>query len=159
MRRACMLLLVSGLFIGYVAPVAAAPTAVVQTVGRDQDPKPNPGNVTADQVSQELQDAADALAAVKMADKAGRLMAILALLATVFKLMVSGLRVMGTIGFFVKTDKQSTFIRLFTLVLGGCVFFFSSIVGGMPWWEALFLALSGPMSMIVHEYSKLLRRA
>jgi len=120
-----------------------------------ESPQPIASDVTSDQVSEELQEAADALSNLKLADKAGRLMALMALLATVFKLMVSGLKVAGTIGFFVRTEKQAVVIRMLTLALGGGVFFFTNVVAGMPWWEALFLAMSGPFSIVIHEFSKL----
>jgi hypothetical protein len=52
-------------------------------------------------------------------------------------------------------EKQGAVIRITTLVLGIVVYGVSTVVSGVPWWEALFLSLSGPGAMVVHEYSAL----
>ena len=111
------------------------------------------GKVTYDEVSADVQAAIDAVANARSADRTTRLAAIMAVLALLFKLMLSGIKLAG--GLSIWGERQWSVIRISTLCLGIAVYFASSIVGGMPWWEAFFLALSGPGSMVVHEYTQL----
>jgi hypothetical protein len=133
--------------VGPVAPISAA----------DQIRALADGSVSIEQVSDELQDAFQAVQDARAADRAGRLAAMMAALAAAFKLLLSLVKVAGGLSIWKK--RQAAIIRLVTLVLGIGVFGISSIVAGMPWWEALFLSLSGPGAMVVHEYSRLLGKA
>lgn len=114
------------------------------------------GEVTYENVSADVQATIDAVAAARAADRTTRLAAIMALLATLFKLLLSGVKLAG--GLSIWGERQGAVIRIITLCLGICVYFASSIVAGMPWWEAFFLALSGPGAMVVHEYTQLFGR-
>ena len=111
------------------------------------------GEVSYESVSAEVQEAINAFANARTAERTARLAAIMALLAALFKLLLSGVKMTGGLTFL--GDRQKAVIRLTTIGLGIGVYLTSSLVGGMPWWEALFLSLSGPGSMAVHEYSRL----
>lgn len=114
------------------------------------------GKLTYEEASGDVRSVIDKVAAAQKASAAARLAAWLAALAAAFKLLLSAVKAVG--GFTFWKERQSAVIRMVTLFLGVSVYFVSSIVGGMPWYEALFLSLSGPGSMIVHEYSKLFKK-
>lgn len=111
------------------------------------------GEVSYESVSVEVQEAITAFANARAAERTAMLAAIMALLATLFKLLLSGVKLVGGMTFL--TQRQKSVIRLTTIGLGIGVYLTSSLVAGMPWWEALFLSLSGPGAMAVHEYSRL----
>ena len=114
------------------------------------------GKLTYEEASGDVQAIFDKVAAAQKADATARLAAWLAALAALFKLLLSAVKAVG--GFTFWKERQSAVIRMTTLFLGVGVYFVSSLVGGMPWYEALLLSLSGPGSMIVHEYSKLFKK-
>lgn len=110
------------------------------------------GDMTYDQVTGEVRALVDKVVDARQADKATRLMAWLAALAAIFKLLLSGLKATGLLSLW--KEKQAAVIRITTLLLGIGVYCTTSMVGGMVWYEALFLGLSGPGSMVIHEYSR-----
>lgn len=114
------------------------------------------GDMTYDQVTDEVKGLVDKVADARVADKATRLMAWLAALAAMFKLLLSAVKALGL--FKLWGEKQAAVIRIVTLLLGIGVYCATSIVGGMIWYEALFLGLSGPGSMVIHEYSRVFGR-
>lgn len=114
------------------------------------------GELSYEQVSSEVQDAIRAVADIRSADRAGKLAGVMALLAALFKLLLSSVKAMGLLTFWRR--RQAAVIRITTLVLGIAVFLMSNLLAGMPWWEALMLSLSGPGSMVVHEYSRLFKK-
>lgn len=89
----------------------------------------------------------------KGAEEAGKLMGLMALLAAIFKLSMSGLKLTSKV--FFKSDKGKNILKIITLLLGVGTFLVSSMAIGKTWWESLILAMSGPMSMVVHELTKL----
>jgi hypothetical protein len=110
------------------------------------------GEMTYDQVSGEVKSLVDKVATARQADKTARLMAWLAALAAIFKLLLSAVKALGLLSLW--KERQAGVIRIITLLLGIGVYCATSIVGGMIWYEALFLGLSGPGSMVIHEYSR-----
>jgi hypothetical protein len=90
---------------------------------------------------------------LKSGEHAGELVAWMALLAAIFKLLISLLKMAST--WF--KEKGKNYIRIATLVLGGGLFIVLTIGAGKEWWEALILALSGPMSLAIHEITKLVK--
>lgn len=110
------------------------------------------GEMTYEQVSGEVRTLVDKVAAARQAEKTARLMAWLAALAAIFKLLLSAVKALGLLSLW--KEKQAAVIRITTLLLGIGVYCATSIVGGMVWYEALFLGLSGPGSMVIHEYSR-----
>lgn len=110
--------------------------------------------VTYEQVSTDLQDAIAAYTDARNAGRSSQLIAVTLLLSLVFKLLLSGLKMTNLLKLW--PERRGTLIRLTTLGLAALVYLTGSIAGGMPWWEALFLSLSGPGAIVLHEYSALL---
>jgi len=111
------------------------------------------GELTYEELSDDVQTAIAAVSDLRAADRTGRLAALMALLAALFKILLSGVKALK--GFTFWKRRQAATIRITTLMLGIGVFLFSNLMAGMPWWEALMLSLSGPGSMVMHEYSRL----
>lgn len=111
------------------------------------------GEISYDQVSNETKAVLEAVTALRAADRAGKLAALGLLLAALFKLLLSAVKATGALSIW--KDRQAAVIRFTTLLLGVAVYSVSNLIAGVPWWEALALSLSGPGSMIVHEYSRL----
>ena len=83
-------------------------------------------------------------------EDAGKLVAMSALLAAIFKLLLSLLKL--TSGLF----KNKVVPKLTALSLGLLVYVFANLALGMPWLDALILALSGPGAIVFHEITKLI---
>lgn len=114
------------------------------------------GELSYDEASGDIKTMIDKVAEAQKADKTMRLTAWLAALAALFKLLLSAVKALGGFNFW--KERQSAVIRIVTLVLGVSVYFVSSMAGGMIWYEALFLSMSGPGAMVIHEYSRLFRK-
>lgn len=114
------------------------------------------GEISYDQVSVEVQSVIDAVTNLRTADRAKKLAALMLLLATLFKVLLSGVKGLGALSIW--PDRKAAIIRFTTLILGVVVYSVANLLGGVPWWEALALSLSGPCSMIVHEYSRLFKQ-
>lgn len=83
-------------------------------------------------------------------EKIPMLLAIMALLAAIFKVLLSLLKVMSK---FFKSSKGKTVMRLITVILGFATYLVSSMAMKMPWYEALTLSISGPGALVIHELS------
>jgi len=83
----------------------------------------------------------------------GKLIALMSLLAVVFKFLISFLK-FSSVWF--KSNKGKNIIKIITLLLGVGTFFVSNMALGVSWWDSFVLALSGPMSMAIHEITKIL---
>lgn len=114
------------------------------------------GEISYDQVSVEVQGVIDAVTNLRAADRAKKLAALMLLLAMLFKVLLSGVKALGALSIW--PERKAAIIRFTTLILGVIVYSVANLLGGVPWWEALALSLSGPFSMIVHEYSRLFKQ-
>jgi hypothetical protein len=115
----------------------------------DADKKPTPA-----QVSKEAGDVLAAVEEVKEAKETGEGMklAIMALLAALFKFLLSAVKLSGA---FWKGRGGKITLRLVTVTLG-VLAFFSSALMGMGWMDALTVGLSGPLAVAFHEYTVLI---
>ena len=86
--------------------------------------------------------------AKKAGDKTAIRLGIMALLAAVFKILLSVLKFTSD---FWKGTKGKLVLRLSTLVLGVAVFFTAHMAAGESWVNAGLLAVSGPLAIAVHE--------
>jgi hypothetical protein len=84
---------------------------------------------------------------------AAKLGLVLLLLSAIFKTLLSVAKLVSKA--FFQTRKGKTVMRLVTLGLGLIVLVITKVAVGMPWVEALFLALSGPGAIVVHELTGL----
>jgi hypothetical protein len=84
---------------------------------------------------------------------AGKMAAIAATLAIVLKMLLSALA--GWKSYFV-TDKGKAYLRLITVGVGFIAFIATNLGFGIPWWQALILALGGPGAILVHELTKIM---
>ncbi len=80
-----------------------------------------------------------------------------AVLAAVFKVVLSAIKMTTTWAGWWSGAKAKTALRTITLALGFGTFLVANIAAGMSWWESLIIGLAGPGSIVVHEYSKLFR--
>ena len=147
-----------------VPAVASAPAAATETVATPAAPVEEPIKITVDGDKVTIQDVvigagevakavADYKAAKGKSDKASLSLMLMALLAAIFKLVLSAVRLTGS---FWKTPRGKTITRLITLALGVGVFLTSSMAGGMGWMEAIVAGMSGPLALAFHEYTYLI---
>jgi hypothetical protein len=138
---------------GVTAPVVAegiGTSPVVPDLGTLVD-----GEADVSVLPEQARDIARAIDDVRV-KRTNRLMLWAALLAAIFKLLLSGVKITGGMPDFWKGERGKAALRLTTLGFGGLVYLASTLAMGMSWWEALLLAMSGPASMIIHEYSRLI---
>lgn len=86
--------------------------------------------------------------------RATKVVAFMGLLAVILKIATSLLTTWKDA--FFKSDKGKAGIRIAIIVVGVLTFLASNMGFGMSWWEALVLAMGGPLSMAIHELSKLI---
>jgi hypothetical protein len=89
----------------------------------------------------------------KEADRTKRNLALFALLAAVFKVLLSLTKLASS---FFRSGRGKTVIRFSTLGIGVFVFLFSHLAAGESWLDSIILGACGPFSIVVHEYAKLL---
>jgi len=89
----------------------------------------------------------------KTSDKTEKLLIILGLLAALFKLLISLLKVLSK---WFTSKVGGTVIRISTLVLGVGVFLVTNLALKMPWYDAVWLSLSGPGALVLHELTLLI---
>jgi hypothetical protein len=97
-------------------------------------------------------DATEVYAAVtdlKEAKEGAKKGAILLLLVTICKFLLSGVKLAKK--HFWKTRKGKTVLRLSAVGLGLAVLILGKLVAGVDWMDALFYALSGPGAIVAHE--------
>jgi hypothetical protein len=74
-----------------------------------------------------------------------------AIAAALIKLLLALLKLTGP---FWKSDKAKLVIRLLTLTLGAVAGALASVVGGLPWWDAVIVFMGGPGAILLTEYQK-----
>ena len=84
--------------------------------------------------------------------RAAKLASIAAIIAVVLKTLLSMLA--GWKDYF-QTDKGKAWLRLITLIVGFVAFVATNIGFGIPWWQALVVAVGGPGAILVHEVTKI----
>lgn len=85
----------------------------------------------------------------------GMFLAVAALLALLFKVLLSTLRFFAKEAPWLKTQKGKAWVRMLTLALGALAGFTAALALEMPWTEAFVIGFSGPLSVATHEYSKI----
>lgn len=116
------------------------------------------GKTTLKDVAEDTTDVVKAVADYRDAksdssDKTQIRLLLMAMLAAIFKLMLSGIKMTSP---FWKGRKGKTVLKLCTLGLGVAVFLTSALAAGEGWWDAFILGLSGPIAVAGHEYTKLI---
>ena len=128
------------------APVADAPA--VEKV----DLKVEGEVVTVNDVATDAKEVLDAVLAYRAAkgtaDKAALKLMFMAILAVVFKFLLSAVKLTGA---FWKSDKGKIALRVIVAGLGVGVFLCSKVAIGTNWFDAIVLGLSGPLAIFVHE--------
>jgi hypothetical protein len=113
--------------------------------------------VTVGEVVADAGEVASAVAAYRAArasgDSAVAAAALLVLLTVVFKFLLSAVKLSGPMW---KGRKGKSIMRLITITLGVASFFVAMFGGGMGWFEAFMVGLSGPLAVALHEYSILI---
>ena len=159
---AVLILLMAGL---WVAPSFA------------QDPQPEPaaagemdtnkdGKVDADEtkaaidkeagVGDVVEDVGDVVSAAKALGDSGEGKAtlIMILLGALFKLLLSGVKLVKSQTKWFHAKKAKRIVKYTTLGLGAAAALMANLVFGMSWIEAGIILLSGPLSVAIHEYTK-----
>ena len=80
---------------------------------------------------------------------------IVLILSSVFKILLSGVSMTGP---FWRGRKGKNALKVLTLALGTGVMLFSKMAIGVSWHEAVYLALSGPGAIVIHEITKMFTR-
>jgi len=141
-----------------------------------QDPKPaadagemdtnKDGKVDADEaaaataeevdVGDVAKDVGDVIGAAKGLKDGGEGQAtlIMILLGAIFKLLLSGVKLVRSKTNWFHAKKAKRIVKYTTLVLGGLAALMANLVFDMSWLEAGIILLSGPMSVAMHEYTK-----
>jgi hypothetical protein len=86
----------------------------------------------------------------------GTMMALALLLAMIFKMLLSLVKVLAKNTKVFAGKKGKAWLKYSTMALGALVGVCANLAFGVGWLDALILAGSGPLSMVVHEYSSLL---
>lgn len=76
------------------------------------------------------------------------------ILGTIFKVLLSLMKVVGKNVAWFKTQDGKRVIKYSTLGLGALAALMANLVFGMHWLEAAQLLLSGPIAVAIHEYTK-----
>lgn len=159
---AVLILLTAGL---WVAPLYA----------QDPEPKPavagamdtnNDGKVDKDETAAEIdkdvgvgdvvKDVTDVVEAAQnlKGEKEGKAALIMMLLGAIFKLLLSGIKLIKKQTNWFHAKKAKRILKYTTLGLGAVAALLSNLAFGMGWIEAGIIFLSGPMAVAIHEYTK-----
>lgn len=121
-------------------------------------------NETADEVAKDVdvsdavKDVTDVVEAAKdlKGKKDGTSMALLitALLGTIFKFMLSGIKLIKKKTKWFHAKKAKRIVKYTTAALGAASALTANLVFGMSWIEAGIILLSGPVAVAIHEYTK-----
>jgi len=87
-------------------------------------------------------------------DRMAKLMALAAFLAGLFKLLLSGVKVLSKYLPVLATKKGKAYLKYSTVALGALVGLAANVAYGVSIPEAFMLAGSGPLSIAIHEYTK-----
>ena len=79
---------------------------------------------------------------------------IMALLGTIFKLLLSGIKMIKSQTKWFHAKKAKRIVKYTTLGLGAAAALMANLVFGMGWMEAAIILMSGPLSVAIHEYTK-----
>ena len=109
------------------------------------------GKVTVKTVVSEVKDVIQKAKDLKKGEdaegnKIPKLILICALLAAIFKVLLSILKVVSK---WFKSEKGKLVLKLSTLVLGFGTFLVTHLTMDMSWYEALWLSLSGPGALVI----------
>ena len=92
--------------------------------------------------------------AEKSGDRTAMMLVIATFLATLFKGLLSLLKMVSSNTQWFKTKDGKRFTKYSTLILGGLAGLAANIAFGVPMTEAFIVAASGPLSIAGHEYTK-----
>jgi len=139
---------------------AVTPTATTSSLDTNKDGKVDASETsavtTADASAGEV--AGDA---AKVVDAAKSLkdptlpkgLAIAVLLGAIFKLLLSGLKVVSKFAPWFKSQDGKRVLKYSTLGLGAAAALTANLAFGMGWMDALTILLSGPLAVAIHEYT------
>jgi len=83
-----------------------------------------------------------------------KFVAMMGVIAVVLKFVLSLIKTWKKT--FFKTDRGKAGVRVAVIVIGLAIFITTNMGFGIPWWQAVILALGGPLSVAVHEFQKLI---
>jgi hypothetical protein len=156
MKRFLMTLTLS---MGLMAPVACAQANDTHVAGMQETVKASPeeefielvdGDVKIHDVVSNVTEVYEAVKVYRgEQDARAKLALLLLLLAIAFKTIISAAKLIANE--FLASPRGKTVIRVSTLFLGLAVLMLSRAGVGMHWIDALFLSLSGPGAIVVHE--------
>jgi len=86
--------------------------------------------------------------------KEGKATLIMLLLGAIFKLLLSGIKLIKAQTKWFHAKKAKRIVKYTTLGLGAAAALMANLVFGMSWIEAGIILLSGPISVAIHEYTK-----
>ena len=84
----------------------------------------------------------------------GKATLIMLLLGAIFKLLLSGIKLVKKSTNWFHAKKAKRIIKYMTIGLGAAAALMSNLAFGMSWLEAGIILLSGPMAVAIHEYTK-----
>jgi hypothetical protein len=136
-----------------VAPAGAMDTNSDGKVDADETAKEVAKDTRVGDVVTDVNAVVDATKGLK--DKgADKAMVWMLILATVFKLALSGIKLIKSKTQWFAKKKAKAIIKYSTLGLGALAALLFNVVGGMGWLEAGMIFLSGPVAVAIHEYTK-----
>lgn len=109
-------------------------------------------DVDAGNLTQDLHHLVNAVQDMKD-DSTAKVAGVAALLAVVFKLLLSLLKLIAKTEFF-STRKGKRIVKYSTLGLGALAGLAANLSFGVSWIEALMIFASGPLAVAFHEYTK-----
>ena len=88
----------------------------------------------------------------KEGDKTAKAVGLAMIIAVLLKLLLALLKVTSP---FWKETKGKWVLRLITLTVGAAAAILANVVAGMDWWNAIIVFFSGPGSVLLTEYQKM----
>lgn len=136
-----------------VAPAGAMDTNADGKVDADETAAEVAKETGVGDVIKDGTDVADAIKGLKDSG-ASKAMVWMLILATIFKLALSALKLIKAQTKWFTKKKAKRIIKYTTLGLGALSALLFNVFGGMGWMDAALIFLAGPVSVAIHEYTK-----
>lgn len=136
-----------------VKPAGAMDANADGKVDNDELKKEMDKEVGVGDVASDVSDVVAATKGLKDSDTS-KAMVWMLILATVFKLLLSGIKLIKKQTNWFHAKKAKRILKYTTLGLGAVAALLFNFVGGMGWMEAAMIFMAGPVSVAIHEYTK-----
>jgi len=92
----------------------------------------------------------------KEGDSTAKAVGLAMLISVILKMLLALLKLTSP---FWKESKGKWALRAITLAVGAAAAILANMAGGMPWWNAIIVFFSGPGSIVLTEYQKMVTKS